>query len=115
MMWWQYLSDNGGAAGHVSAENSDIRASLRRMSRTVVPAIASQAQEGRDAVDEDEDNEEKEPSNPMVTLANTLVMAGMLLAYPVAVLPYYRAETTSEYVCVICGRALEKCAATDRN
>ena len=119
-MWAQYVADVGSAAAE-QVEAASIRTSLRRMSHAVL-VLENENGQGTTAVLPAE--EEKEGSetgarspeanvadtgdgdssednkgyfaNALATVGNTLVLATIAIGYPVAVLPYYRAESTTE-------------------
>ncbi len=112
MMWVQYAADADNAVDE--SRTATVRASLRRMSRTllipdnalsagtkVLPDGAEvAAEESNEAVDEVVDNNDKQGSlsHTLAGLGNALVVSLIGVGYPVAVLPYYRAESTTEYV-----------------
>lgn len=110
MMWRQYVHDVGDLVNQTDiARNVNIRTSLRRMSRAVL-ALESKVGKGavvlpkeREAVVEttgssqsDGDTNEGGLARVMATLGNTLVIIVVAVGYPVSILPYYRAQTTTE-------------------
>ena len=120
MMWAQYVADVGSVAAE-QVEAASVRTSLRRMSHAVL-VLGNENGQGTAAVLPAE--EEKEGSetgagspeanvadtgdgvssednkgyfaNALATMGNTLVVATIAIGYPVAILPYYRAESTTE-------------------
>ena len=118
MMWLQYLDDAGSTAEQVEAVS--IRTSLRRMSHgilvlenengqgaaTVLPDEEKEGSEtvvSAEAKDDDtdgdggsEDNKGSSFARALATLGNSLLIGLSTIGYPVAVLPYYRAESTTE-------------------
>ena len=121
-MWAQYVADVGSAAAE-QVEAASVRTSLRRMSHAILvlendngqDAAAVLPEEEKDesetsagsteANDEDTNggvgSEEKKGysfANTLTKLANLLVFSLVTLGYPVAVLPYYRADSTTEWV-----------------
>ncbi len=117
LMWLQYVSDNGDAINQVEvAETMSIRAPLRRMSRTFVVydredgqgaaviseekdaavevAVPPQVNDAPDSVGDEENTGSF--ANALVSLGNSLLLGAFCVSYPVAVLPYYRAESTTE-------------------
>ena len=122
MMWLQYAADADNAVDETRMET--VRGSLRRMSRTIIlpdnmaaagaevlPQEAEVATEGTDDSQEANettvevvDNEEKQGylARTLATLGNVLVITLIAIGYPVAVLPYYRAESTTECVILAC-------------
>ena len=115
-MWLQYVADVGSAAEQVEAPS--IRTSLRRMSQAILvlekrngqdaAVLPEEGKEGSEtagsteANDDDTDDELRSKDNKvsfvqiLATSANTIVLGIIMLGYPVAVLPYYRAESTTE-------------------
>ena len=117
-MWIQYVADAGSAADQVEA--ASIRTSLRRMSHAVLvlenengqgTAAVLPAEEEKEGsqtsgspeanVDDTGDGVSSEDNkgyfaNALATVGNSLVMSAIAIGYPVAVLPYYRAESTTE-------------------
>ena len=121
MMWAQYVADVGSATAE-QVEAASVRTSLRRMSHAI---LVLENENGRGAVavlPEEEEKEESETSagsteandddagdelgreekkgssfaNALASLGNTFVLLLIGLGYPVAVLPYYRADSTTE-------------------
>ena len=125
MMWLQYVSDVGSVAVE-QVEEATIHNSLRRMSRAILvfekengqgPAsvLPEEEKEGSetagspeahdDNTDDDTDDELTSENkkgysfaNALSSLGNTIVITLAAIGYPVAVLPYYRAASTTEYV-----------------
>ena len=120
MMWLQYVADVGSATAE-QVEAASIRTSLRRMSHAVLvlenengrgtAAVlpAEEEKEGSETsagspeanVDDTGDGVSSEDNkgyfaNALATVGNSLVMTTIAIGYPVAVLPYYRAESTTE-------------------
>ena len=121
-MWAQYVADVGSAAAE-QVEAASVRTSLRRMSHAIL-VLENENGQGDAAVLPEEEKEESETSagsteandddtgdelgsedkkgssfvNALATLGNTFVLCSIMLAYPVAVLPYYRADSTTEWV-----------------
>ena len=121
-MWAQYVADVGSAAAE-QVEAASVRTSLRRMSHAIL-VLENENGQGAAAVLPEEEKEESETSaesteandddtgdelgsedkkgssfvNALASLGNTLVLMLVCLGYPVAVLPYYRAEATTEWV-----------------
>ena len=111
-MWHQYLNDVGNVAEQ--AEGASIRTSLRRMSNAILvldnnngqgaAVLPEEEQEGSmpEAKDDDTDgdigSEDDKGSfaDALASLGNTIVIGIIALGYPVAVLPYYRASSTTE-------------------
>ena len=119
-MWAQYVADVGSAAAE-QVEAASVRTSLRRMSHAIL-VLENENGQGTAAVLPEEENEESETSagsteandddtgdevgsedkkgysfaNALATLGNTIVMIFIVAGYPVAVLPYYRADSTTE-------------------
>ena len=122
MMWLQYAAENVDAANQTNASsNASARASLRRMSQTVLglahedsngatvlPEVRGEAVAESAALPPPSDGTNKADSadkqasftDTLTALGNTLVICTIAIAYPVSVLPYYRAEKTTEYVLV---------------
>ena len=122
VMWLQYVADVGSAAAE-QVEAASVRTSLRRMSHAIL-VLENENGQGAAAVLPEEEKEESETSagsteandddtddelgsedkkgssfvNTLVTLGNTFVLIFIAVGYPVAVLPYYRAESTTEWV-----------------
>ena len=118
MMWHQYVAKVGSSGEHI--EGATIRASLRRRSHAILvldnkngqgaaAVLAKEEKEGSEigrsseAKDGDTDddlggNEDNKRSfvNSLISVGNTLVLALVGLGYPLAVLPYYRAGSTTE-------------------
>ena len=121
-MWAQYVADVGSAAAE-QVEAASVRTSLRRMSHAIL-VLENENGQGAAAVLPEEEKEESETSagsteandddtddelgsedkkgsslvNTLVALSNTIVIFLVAVGYPVAVLPYYRAESTTEWV-----------------
>ena len=116
-MWLQYVADVGTAPEQIEA--ASIRASMRRMSRALVvqgnensqgAAVFPEEKEGsaaetsgsQEANDDDMGDEIGSENNKgsfataLGNLGNTLVLIMIVIGYPVAVLPYYRASSTTE-------------------
>ena len=122
-MYHQYLSEHSGG-GVPAANRGGVRASLRRLSAVALPievadaAVAAAGDVGRNNQDDGEsqdrgtDVERKQGwiqwAIPWVNLFTTFCL---MLGYPLAILPVYRAEATSEYVRTV--RA--NCTATRPN
>ena len=122
MMWAQYVADVGSAAAE-QVEAASVRTSLRRMSHAIL-VLENKNDQGAAAVLPEEEKEASETSagsteandddtgdelgsenkkgssfvNAVAALGNTLVLGFIGIGYPVAVLPYYRAESTTEWV-----------------
>ena len=120
MMWAQYVADVGSANAE-QVEAASVRTSLRRMSHAIL-VLENENGQGAAAVLPEEEKEESETSagsteandddtggelgseekkgysfaNAMATLGNTFVLCLIMIGYPVAVLPYYRADSTTE-------------------
>ena len=120
MMWAQYVADVGSAIAE-QVEAASVRTSLRRMSHAIL-VLENENGQGAAAVLPEEEKEESETSagsteandddagdeigseekkeysfaNALTSLGNTLVLGLICLGYPVAVLPYYRADSTTE-------------------
>ena len=121
MMWAQYVADVGSAIAE-QVEAASVRTSLRRMSHAI---LVLEDEDGRGAaavLPEEEEKEESETSagsteandddagdelgseekkgysfaNALASLGNTFVLGLIIIGYPVAVLPYYRADSTTE-------------------
>ena len=121
MMWAQYVADVGSATAE-QVEAASVRTSLRRMSHAI---LVLENEDGRGAaavLPEEEEKEESETSagsteandddagdelgseekkeysfaNTLASLGNTFVIFLIGIGYPVAVLPYYRADSTTE-------------------
>ena len=122
MMWLQYVADMGSADTE-QVEAASIRNSLRRMSHGILvleneswqgaaavlpeeeregPETTARSSEAHDdSTDHElrsEDKKEYSFANVLVAVGNTLVVGIIAIGYPVAVLPYYRAESTTEWV-----------------
>ena len=121
-MWAQYVADVGSAAAE-QVEAASVRTSLRRMSHAIL-VLENENGQGAAAVLPEEEKEESETSagsteandddtgdelgsedkkgssfaNAIASLGNTLVLSLICIGYPVAVLPYYRADSTTEWV-----------------
>ena len=119
-MWAQYVADVGSAAAE-QVEAASVRTSLRRMSHAIL-VLENENGQGAAAVLPEEEKDESETSagstepndddtddelgsedkkgysfaNALATLSNTMVIGLITVAYPVAVLPYYRADSTTE-------------------
>ena len=115
-MWIQYVADAGSAADQVEA--ASIRTSLRRMSQPILllenengqsaAVLPAEEKEESDAagspeandedMDDDLGNEDNKGSfaKSLAALGNMFVTGMVCIAYPVAILPYYRAESTTE-------------------
>ena len=115
MMWHQYVNDHANTAHQAAAaENVSVRASLRRMSRMVLvhdsehgqgasvlpeargPNETGNSPEAHVLTDGTGGNKRSTILNTLVTLANTVVVVLVAVGYPVAILPYYRAKSTTE-------------------
>ena len=122
-MWAQYVADVGSAAAE-QVEAASVRTSLRRMSHAILVLENENGQGAAAVLPVEEEKEESETSagsteandddtddelgsedkkgssfvNTLVTLGNTIVIFLIAVGYPVAVLPYYRAESTTEWV-----------------
>ena len=122
IMWAQYVADVGSAAAE-QVEAASVRTSLRRMSHAIL-VLENENGQGAAAVLPEEEKDESETSagsteandddtddelgsedkkgysfvNALAGLGNTLVIGTIALGYPVAVLPYYRAKSTTEWV-----------------
>jgi hypothetical protein len=120
MMWAQYVADVGSATAE-QVEAASVRNSLRRMSRGIL-VLESENGQGAAAVLPEEEKEESETgagsteandgdagdelgseekkeytfANALASLGNTFVLGLIIIGYPVAVLPYYRADSTTE-------------------
>ena len=117
MIWLQYVADMGSTVEQVEA--ASIRNSLRRMSHAILVLDDENGQVA--AVLPEEEKEESEPAGPpaanddnnrddelhsqtskrsfystLASLGNTFVIISIVVGYPVAVLPYYRADSTTE-------------------
>ena len=121
MMWLQYVAEVGSVNAE-QAEAASVRNSMRRMSHAI---LVLENENGRGAavvLPEEEEKEESETSagsteandddtgdelgseekkgssfaNVMASLGNTFVILLICIGYPVAVLPYYRAASTTE-------------------
>ena len=119
MMWLQYVADVGNTVVE-QIEAASVRTSLRRMSRAILvlenengqsatSVLPEEEEEGSDASGSPEANDndtgDELPSedkggssfaNAVLGLGNTLVLSVICFGYPVAVLPYYRAQSTTE-------------------
>ena len=121
-MWAQYVADVGSAAAE-QVEAASVRTSLRRMSHAIL-VLENENGQGAAAVLPEEEKEESETSagsteandddtgdelgsedkkgssfaNALASLGNTMVLFLIMIGYPVAVLPYYRADSTTEWV-----------------
>ena len=119
-MWAQYVADVGSAVAE-QVEAASVRTSLRRMSHAIL-VLENENAQGAAAVLPEEEKEESETSagsteandddtgdevgsedkkgysfaNSLASLGNCLVIFLVAVGYPVAVLPYYRAESTTE-------------------
>ena len=121
MMWLQYVADVGSTTAE-QVEAASVRTSLRRMSDAIL-VIENENSRGAAAVlPEEEEKEEEETSagsteandddtggeldskeknasffaSTLASTGNTLVLCLIAIGYPVAVLPYYRAASTTE-------------------
>ena len=118
-MWAQYVADVGSAATE-QVEAASVRNSLRRMSHAILvlenengqgaaevlpgeekeesETSAESTEANDDGTDDELGSEDKKGSlaNALASLGNTLVLGLAVIGYPVAVLPYYRAESTTE-------------------
>ena len=121
MMWAQYVADVGSAIAE-QVEAASVRTSLRRMSHAILVLENENGRGAAAVLPEEEEKEESETSagsteandddagdelgseekkgysfaNALATLGNPLVLGLIGIGYPVAVLPYYRAESTTE-------------------
>ena len=121
MMWAQYVADVGSATAE-QVEAASVRTSLRRMSHAILVLEDENGRGAAAVLPEEEEKEESETSagsteandddagdelgseekkgysfaNALATLGNTLVLGIIMLGYPLAVLPYYRADSTTE-------------------
>ena len=113
MMWLQYVANVGSAPEQV--EVPGIRTSVRRMSRTII-LLENENDQGAAVVPEEQgfsaetaeppqasngtDNDEVvSKGNKMsffVKVGNSMVTGAIAIGYPIAVLPYYRADSTTE-------------------
>ena len=117
-MWAQYVADVGSAVAE-QVEAASVRTSLRRMSHAIL-VLENENGQGAAAVLPEEEKEESgtgstEASdgdtgdelgsedkkwssfvNTLTSLGNTIVIFVTGIGYPVAVLPYYRADSTTE-------------------
>ena len=112
-MWLQYVADVGSAPEQV--EVPSIRTSVRRMSRAiillenenvhgvaVVPEEQGSAAETADppqasnGTDNDEVDSKGNKMSFFVKAGNSMVTGAIAIGYPIAVLPYYRADSTTE-------------------
>ena len=119
-MWAQYVADVGIAAAE-QVEAASVRTSLRRMSHAIL-VLENENGQGAAAVLPEEEKEESETSagsteandddtgdevgsedkkgssfvNALASLGNALVLLLIGIGYPVALLPYYRADSTTE-------------------
>ena len=120
MMWFQYVADAGIAPEQVEA--ASIRTSLRRMSRAAIVVLdkensrgavvfpeeekegsavetAVSAQTSDDGTDDAVGSENSKGSsllNTLISMSNLFMVIVVGGGYPVAILPYYRAESTTE-------------------
>ena len=120
MMWAQYVADVGSAVAE-QVEAASVRTSLRRMSHAIL-VLENENGQGAAAVLPEEMKEESETSaesieandddtgdelgnqdkkgssfaKVLASLGNTIVMMLIMIGYPVAILPYYRADATTE-------------------
>ena len=121
MMWAQYVADVGSATAE-QVEAASVRTSLRRMSHAIL-VLENETGRGAAAVlPEEEEKEESETNarsteasdddagdelggeekkeysfaNALAALGNTFVLLLTMLGYPIAILPYYRAASTTE-------------------
>ncbi len=120
-MWLQYSGEAGEASIQADvAQNGSIRASLRRMSHAVLllgnedghgasvlpgerqaAAETARSLQPRDANDEGgSESEEGSYTQTLLSLVNALVASAFSIAYPIAILPYYRSAKTTEYVLI---------------
>ena len=119
MMWLQYVADMGSTNAE-QVEAASIRTSLRRMSHgilvlenesgqgaaTVLPEEEKEGSENagppeanHDNTDDElrsEDKKEYSVVNALVAVGNTFAIGFISIGYPVVVLPYYRATSTTE-------------------
>ena len=121
MMWAQYVADVGSATAE-QVEAASVRTSLRRMSHAILVLENENGRGAAAVLPEEEEKEESETSagsteaidddrgdelggeekkgyafaNTLARLGNTLVLFLIMVGYPVAVLPYYRADSTTE-------------------
>ena len=121
MMWAQYVADVGSATAE-QVEAASVRTSLRRMSHAILVLENENGRGAAAVLPEEEEKEESETSagsteandddagdelgseekkgyafaNTLARLGNTIVISVIMLGYPVAVLPYYRADSTTE-------------------
>ena len=112
-MWLQYVADVGSAAEQVAAASTNT--SLRRMSRRAIAVLGNENNEGvgvfpeetgrspESAGSEGGNNEETgdkvgSVAAALSSLGNSIAVGIICLGYPVAILPYYRAESTTEWV-----------------
>ena len=121
IMWAQYVADVGSATAE-QVEAASVRTSLRRMSHAILVLEDENGRGAAAVLPEEEEKEESETSagsteandddagdelgseekkgssfdNALASLGNTLVLVLIMLGYPVAVLPYYRADSTTE-------------------
>ena len=119
-MWAQYVADVGSAAAE-QVEAASVRTSLRRMSHAIL-VLENENGQGAAAVLPEEEKDESETSagsteandddtddelgsedkkgysfaNALASLSSALVIPLIAIGYPVAVLPYYRADSTTE-------------------
>ena len=121
MMWAQYVADVGSAIAE-QVEAASVRTSLRRMSHAILVLENENGRGAAAVLPEEEEKEESETSagsteandddagdelgseekkgysfaNALAVLGNTLVVGFIAIGYPLAVLPYYRADSTTE-------------------
>ena len=121
MMWRQYVADVGSAAAE-QVEAASVRTSLRRMSHAILVLENENGRGAAAVLPEEEEKEESETSagsteandddagdelgseekkgysfaNALASLGNTFVLVLIIIGYPVTVLPYYRADSTTE-------------------
>ena len=116
MMWAQYVADVGSATAE-QVEAASVRTSLRRMSHAILVLENENGRGAAAVLPEEEEKEESETSagsteandddtgdelgseektSAMASLGNTFVLILIMFGYPVAVLPYYRAASTTE-------------------
>ena len=106
MMWHQYLKEVDNASVHAdAAQNASIRSSLRRMSHAVlvqgaavVPDEREVAMQANGMQDVKEEDGEKSLVRTLISFGNTIVIFLVAVGYPTFILPYYRADSTTEYV-----------------
>ena len=121
MMWTQYVADVGSATAE-QVEAASVRTSLRRMSHAILVLEDENGRGAAAVLPEEEEKEESETSagsteandddagdelgseekkeysfaNALASNGNGIVLCFIMLGYPIAVLPYYRADSTTE-------------------